>query len=96
MPYPSKPLSENKHALGRLKEALIKLAPEDGDFLSPIPALSVHRRSDITEPMPCIYDLGLAITVAGEPAKRFSNTKREKPCSLCGPTRGVPRNLRKP
>lgn len=41
------------------------LAPKDGDYETDIPALTVHRRSNPTDPLPCVYELGLAITVAG-------------------------------
>lgn len=66
MPKPDKLISGSEPALHRLNQALAALAPSDGDFVTAIPALSVHRRSSITDPMPCIYDLGLAITIAGE------------------------------
>lgn len=49
--------------------ALAKLAGEiaqtDGDYATPIPALMIYRRSGATDPMPCIYGLGLGITVQG-------------------------------
>lgn len=41
------------------------IAQTDGDYGTPIPALMIYRRSSATEPMPCIYGLGLAITVQG-------------------------------
>jgi AraC-like DNA-binding protein len=42
-----------------------KIAQTDGDYSTPIPALMIYRRSSATEPMPCIYGLGLGITVQG-------------------------------
>lgn len=40
-------------------------AQTDGDYSTPIPALMIYRRSAASEPMPCIYGLGLGITVQG-------------------------------
>lgn len=34
--------------------------------MTALPALSVHRRDSASQPIPCIYDLGLAITVSGK------------------------------
>ncbi|KFX21143.1 AraC family transcriptional regulator [Pectobacterium betavasculorum] len=42
-----------------------KTATTDGDYETAIPALSLYRRSAATAPMPCIYGLGLGITVQG-------------------------------
>lgn len=53
-------------ALSELRKQLLNIARNDGDNHTAIPALSVHRRSHITDAMPCIYALGLAITVAGD------------------------------
>ncbi len=61
-----KPDQRHAHTLQRLRSHLMILAPADGDFLTALPALSVHRRSSTTQPIPCIYDLGLAITVSGK------------------------------
>jgi AraC-like DNA-binding protein len=44
------------------------IAQSDGDFNTPIPALTTYRRSAATEPMACLYGLSLALTVQG--AKR--------------------------
>ena len=41
------------------------IAQSDGDFATPLPALMIYRRSKVSEPMPCIYGLGLGITVQG-------------------------------
>jgi AraC-like DNA-binding protein len=41
------------------------IAQTDGDYDTPIPALMIYRRSSATDPMPCIYGLGLGITVQG-------------------------------
>jgi AraC-like DNA-binding protein len=44
---------------------MARFAPGDGDHATAIPALSLHRRSSPTQPIPCIYGFGLAITVRG-------------------------------
>lgn len=41
------------------------IAQTDGDYSTPIPALMIYRRSAATDPMPCIYGLGLGIAVQG-------------------------------
>lgn len=41
------------------------IAQTDGGYTTRIPALMIYRRSAATEPMPCIYGLGLGITVQG-------------------------------
>lgn len=42
-----------------------EIAQTDGDYTTRIPALTVYRRSAATDPMPCIYGLGLGIAVQG-------------------------------
>ncbi len=56
-------ITHNSDAL--FEKKLLNIAKADGDFMTAIPALSVHRRSHITDPIPCIYELGLAITISG-------------------------------
>jgi AraC-like DNA-binding protein len=41
------------------------LAQNDGDYATHIPALMLYRRSAVTDPMPCIYGLGLGLAVQG-------------------------------
>lgn len=41
------------------------IARTDGDYSVQIPALMMYRRSAATDPMPCMYGLGLGITVQG-------------------------------
>jgi len=48
-----------------LAELVGYIAQTDGDYTTQIPALMIYRRSTATEPMPCIYGLGLGITVQG-------------------------------
>jgi AraC-like DNA-binding protein len=48
-----------------LASAIAGIARSDGDYLTAIPALSLHRRSSPTEPLHCIYNLGLGAVVQG-------------------------------
>ncbi|EKN6378140.1 AraC family transcriptional regulator [Yersinia enterocolitica] len=48
-----------------LAHLVANIAKTDGDYKMEIPALSIYRRSSATAPMPCIYGLGLGITVQG-------------------------------
>jgi AraC-like DNA-binding protein len=52
----------------QLVSSVSAIAQSDGDFNTPIPALTTYRRSSATEPMACLYGLSLALTVQG--AKR--------------------------
>lgn len=48
-----------------LAQVIGEIAQADGDYATPIPGLMIYRRSAASEPMPCIYGLGLGITVQG-------------------------------
>lgn len=48
-----------------LAEAVAGIAQCDGDFATQIAGLTVHRRSAVGVPVPCIYGLGLALTLQG-------------------------------
>jgi AraC-like DNA-binding protein len=48
-----------------LAYALGNFAQTDGDYTTAIPALSLHRRSAPTEPLHCIYSLGLGVIAQG-------------------------------
>jgi AraC-like DNA-binding protein len=52
-------------ALARLSQAIAHLAHTDGDHSTAISALTLHRRSAPTEPLHCIYSLGLGVIVQG-------------------------------
>ncbi|EKF63456.1 transcriptional regulator, AraC family [Serratia plymuthica A30] len=54
----------NNAALASLV-ANIAAAAADGDYPTAIPALTIYRRNAVTAPMPCIYGLGLGLTVQG-------------------------------
>src|SRR3989442_5068821 len=42
-----------------------QIAQTDGDHQTGIPRLTLHRRNAKTEPLPCIYGLGLGVTAQG-------------------------------
>lgn len=48
-----------------LAAAVAELAQSDGDHQTQIPGLNLYRRSFVTDPLPCIYGLGLGLTVQG-------------------------------
>lgn len=52
--------------LGALARAVQRVALSDGDYVTAIPELSLHRRSATTEPLHCIYGFGVGITVSGQ------------------------------
>jgi AraC-like DNA-binding protein len=49
-----------------LARAIRRLAQTDGDHNTAIPALTLHRRSAPSEPLHCIYNLGLGVVAQGE------------------------------
>jgi AraC-like DNA-binding protein len=48
-----------------LARAIAGLVRSDGDYTTAIPALSLHRRKSPTEPLHCIYNLGLGVVAQG-------------------------------
>ncbi|TLY51687.1 MAG: AraC family transcriptional regulator [Gammaproteobacteria bacterium] len=52
-------------SLSRLARAITRIAQLDGDHATAIPALSLHRRRAPTEPLHCIYGLGLGVIAQG-------------------------------
>jgi AraC-type transcriptional regulator N-terminus len=52
-------------AIETLAEEVSRIAQNDGDYTTPVPALTLHRRSAATEPMPCIYGFGLGVIARG-------------------------------
>nr|WP_316638793.1 AraC family transcriptional regulator [uncultured Roseateles sp.] len=52
------PITTLAHEIG-------KIAQNDGDHPTAIPQLSFHRRSLKTDPIPCMYGLGLAVIAQG-------------------------------
>jgi len=51
--------------IAELSNAIERFARTDGDFATALPALTLHRRHGVSEPMPCIYSLGVGIITQG-------------------------------
>jgi len=49
----------------RLAHAIATVAASDGDYTTAVPALLLYRRKAPTEPLHCIYHLGLAVVAQG-------------------------------
>jgi hypothetical protein len=49
-----------------LARAIARFAQTDGDHTTTIPALTLHRRQAPTEPLHCIYNLGLGVVAQGD------------------------------
>jgi hypothetical protein len=60
------PYSSDGTTLGALARAIGNLVQTDGDHYTGIPALTLHRRSGPTEPLHCIYNLGLGVVAQGD------------------------------
>jgi AraC-like DNA-binding protein len=55
----------NVPATNVLARTIRRFAQTDGDHTTLIPALTLHRRSAPTEPLHCIYNLGLGVVAQG-------------------------------
>jgi len=53
-------------AMNVLARAIRRFAQSDGDHNTAIPALTLHRRSAPSEPLHCIYNLGLGVVAQGD------------------------------
>ena len=62
--HPEAEMSEPT-AMSALTRAVGSFAQTDGDYTTAIPALTLHRRSAPTEPLHCIYSLGLGVVAQG-------------------------------
>jgi AraC-like DNA-binding protein len=51
--------------IGLLARTVRRVAANSGDHQTALPELTLHRRNRPTEPVHCIYTLGLALTVQG-------------------------------
>jgi len=49
----------------RLAHSVSQLLPSEGDQITAVPGLSLHRRKAVTAPMHCIYGLGIGVTLQG-------------------------------
>jgi AraC-like DNA-binding protein len=61
----SGPGRSEAESLSALAYAVGGFAQTDGDYTTAIPALTLHRRSAPTEPLHCIYSLGLGVIAQG-------------------------------
>lgn len=56
----------NRSSVDNFLFSLVKdIAQNDGDYPTEIPVLSIYRRSTVTDPMPCVFGLGLGVTLQG-------------------------------
>lgn len=53
-------------AIIALASAIETFAQSDGDYKTAIPSLSLHRRKAPTEPLHCIFNLGLGVVAQGD------------------------------
>ena len=60
------PATLKRLAQDGLARAIAQFAQTDGDHHTAIPALTLHRRSTATEPLHCIYNLGLGVVAQGD------------------------------
>src|SRR3954469_9560598 len=60
------PSSSEGTTIGALARAIGNVVQTDGDHNTGIPALTLHRRSGPTEPLHCIYNLGLGVVAQGD------------------------------
>src|ERR1700684_3961751 len=49
-----------------LAEQIARFAQSDGDYATPVPGFTLHRRSVATEAIPCIYGFGLGVVAQGD------------------------------
>ena len=59
------PKVSEAESLTALAYAIGRFAQTDGDYTTAVPALTLHRRSAPTEPLHCIYSLGLGVIAQG-------------------------------
>jgi len=60
------PQTAETPATSALARAIGRFAQTDGDHATAIPALTLHRRKAPTEPLHCIYNLGLGVVAQGD------------------------------
>jgi hypothetical protein len=60
------PYASDARAMASLARAIDRFAQTDGDHTTAIPALTLHRRKAPTEPLHCIYNLGLGVVAQGD------------------------------
>ena len=57
--------TQENRVIEALAASVSRVAQNDGDYITDIPGLSLHRRSAATAPMPCIYGFGLGVIAQG-------------------------------
>ena len=62
--HPAPEMSKTE-SVDALAGAIVRIAQTDGDYATAVPALTLHRRSAPTEPLHCIYSLGLGVIAQG-------------------------------
>src|SRR5712691_3014451 len=60
------PYTSDGTTIRALARAIGSVVQTDGDHNTGIPALTLHRRSGPTEPLHCIYNLGLGVVAQGD------------------------------
>jgi AraC-type transcriptional regulator N-terminus len=60
------PYTSDATAMAALARAIDRVAQTDGDHTTAIPALTLHRRKAPTDPLHCIYNLGLGVVAQGD------------------------------
>jgi hypothetical protein len=84
MPKQVGPDASDATEMTALARAIERFAQTDGDHTTAIPALTLHRRRTPTEPLHCIYNLGLGVVAQGDKqvllGARRSTTALGNPC----------------
>jgi AraC-like DNA-binding protein len=62
----ARPDTSDTTSTSALARAIGRFAQTDGDYTTAIPALTLHRRAVPTEPLHCIYNLGLGVVAQGD------------------------------
>src|SRR5437773_1260069 len=65
MSQQARPYTAEVTATSALARGIRHVAQTDGDYNTAIPALTLHRRNARTEPLHCIYNLGLGVVAQG-------------------------------
>ena len=65
MPQHQRPRNSDSSTTSGLARAIRTFAQTNGDHTTAIPALTLHRRAAPTEPLHCIYHLGLGVVAQG-------------------------------
>ncbi|HBN8522190.1 AraC family transcriptional regulator [Pseudomonas aeruginosa] len=66
-------LDPQRTSISTLAAAIEAVAQADGDYLTSVPGLTLHRRHPATGPAHCIYGLGLGITAQGRKQVSFGD-----------------------